>query len=72
MVGHEGQWLPPAIPSTLAGAQRRSAVALELAGRGDGYDAGALRYADAVLAGAETVLRSVVLQGTQNSARSNL
>ena len=62
MVGHEGQWLPPALPSTLAEAQRRSAAALELAGRGDGYDAGARRYTDAVMAGTETVLRAVVLQ----------
>jgi hypothetical protein len=62
MVGHEGQWLPPALPSTLEKAQRRSAAALDLAGRGDGYDAGARRYADAVLAGTETVLRAVVLQ----------
>jgi hypothetical protein len=62
MVGHEGQWLPPALPSTLVEAQQRSAAALELAGRGDGYDAGALRYADAVMAGTETVLRAVVLQ----------
>lgn len=62
MVGHEGQWLPPALPSTLGEPQRRSAAALELAGRGDGYDAGARRYADAVTAGTETVLRAVVLQ----------
>jgi hypothetical protein len=59
MVAHEGQWLPPVLPSTLAGAQRRSATALELAGRGDSYEAGAHRYADAVMAGAETVLRAV-------------
>jgi hypothetical protein len=62
MVGHEGQWLPPALPSTLVEPQRRSAAALELSGRGDGYDAGARRYADAVMAGTETVLRAVVLQ----------
>ena len=59
MVAHEGQWLPPVLPSTLAGAQRRSAAALEFAGRGDSYEAGARRYADAVMAGAETVLRAV-------------
>ena len=61
MVGHEGQWLPPALPSTLVEPQQRSAAALELAGRGDGYEAGALRYADAVLAGVEAVLRAVVV-----------
>jgi hypothetical protein len=62
MVGHEGQWLPPAVPSTLAGPQRRSAAAMELAGRGDGYDAGARRYADTVMAGTETVLRAVTFK----------
>lgn len=62
MVAHEGQWLPPVLPSTLTGPQRRSAAALEIAGRGDGYDAGAGRYADAVMAGTEAVLRSVVLR----------
>jgi hypothetical protein len=61
LVAHEGQWLPPELPSTLAGAQRRSAAALEAAGRGDGYDAGADRYADAILAATEAVLRSVAL-----------
>ena len=61
MVGHEGQWLPPALPSTLKAPQRRSAAAFELAGRG-GYDAGAHRYADTILAGTETVLRAVVLR----------
>jgi hypothetical protein len=59
MVAHEGQWLPPVLPSTLVGAQRRSAAALDLAGRGDGYDAGGRRYADAVMASTETVLRAV-------------
>lgn len=62
MVGHEGQWLAPVLPSTLGKQQRRSAAALELAGRGDGYDAGAGRYSDAVMAGTEAVLRSVVLR----------
>lgn len=62
MVGHEGQWLPPELPSTLGEPQRRSAAALELAGRGDGYDAGAHRYADAVMAGTEAVLRAVACQ----------
>lgn len=65
MVAHEGQWLQPALPSTLEGAQQRSATALELAGRGDGYDAGASRYADAVIAATEIVLRSVVVQETR-------
>jgi hypothetical protein len=65
MVGHEGQWLPPAIPSTLAGPQERSAAALELAGRGGGYGTGARRYADAVVAGAEAVLRSVVSENAR-------
>lgn len=64
MVGHEGQWLPPALPSTLEAEQRRSAAALELAGRGDGYDAGARRYADAVSAATETVLRAAVARKT--------
>lgn len=64
MVGHEGQWLPPVLPSTLGEPQRRSAAALELAGRGDGYEAGANRYSDTVMAGTEAVLRSVVLQGS--------
>ncbi|HET8956398.1 MAG TPA: hypothetical protein VFN18_12140 [Solirubrobacterales bacterium] len=62
MVGHEGQWLPPPFPSTLNGPQQRSAAALELAGRGDGYEGGAKRYCDAVVAGTEVVLRSLVLQ----------
>jgi hypothetical protein len=62
MVSHEGQWLPPALPSTLVEPQRRSAAALDLAGRGDGYEGGARRYTDAVMAGTETVLRAVVLQ----------
>lgn len=62
MVGHEGQWLPPPFPSTLKGQQQRSAAALELAGRGDGYEGGASRYCDAVMAGTEVVLRSLVLQ----------
>jgi hypothetical protein len=59
LVAHEGQWLPPPLKSSLAGPQRRSAVALESAGRGDGYEAGANRYTDAVLAGTEAVLRSL-------------
>jgi hypothetical protein len=62
MVGHEGQWLPPPFPSTLKGQQQRSAAALELAGRGDGYEGGANRYCDAVMAGTEVVLRSLVVQ----------
>jgi hypothetical protein len=62
MVAHEGQWLPPALPSTLEESQRRSAEALKLAGRGDGFDNGAKRYSDAVLAATETVLRFVALQ----------
>jgi hypothetical protein len=62
MVGHEGQWLPPPYPSTRKSAQQRSAAALELAGRGDGYEGGANRYCDAVMASAEVVLRSLVLQ----------
>lgn len=44
-----------------SGPQRRSSSALELAGRGDGLDAGALRYADAIMAGTEIVLRALVL-----------
>ena len=68
LVAHEGQWLPPALPSTLAGAQRRSAAALEVAGRGDGYDAGANRYADAVMAATEAVLRFVALQEATGQA----
>lgn len=62
MVGHEGQWLPPGLPSTLTEPQRRSGAALELAGRGDGHDAGGYRYADTVMAGTEAVLRALVLQ----------
>jgi hypothetical protein len=65
LVAHEGQWLPPLLPSTLKKEQQRSAAALELAGRGDGYDAGALRYADAVVAGTEAVLRSVVSENAR-------
>lgn len=62
MVGHEGQWLPPPFPSTLKDQQQRSAAALELAGREDGYEGGANRYCDAVMAGTEVVLRSLILQ----------
>jgi hypothetical protein len=62
LVAHEGQWLPPPFNSTLPGPQRRSAAALETAGLGDGYEAGASRYTDAVMAGTEAVLRSLVLQ----------
>ena len=62
MVSHEGQWLPPALPSTLKKPQQRSAAAFGRAGRGDGYDAGAHRYTDAVMAGTEAVLRALVLQ----------
>ena len=62
MVGHEGLWLPPPFPSTLKSPQQRSAAALELAGRGDGYEGGAKRYCDALMAGTEVVLRSLVLQ----------
>lgn len=62
LVGHEGQWLPPSLPSTLKGPQQRSAAALDLAGRGDGYERGATRYCDTVMASAEVVLRSLVLQ----------
>jgi hypothetical protein len=43
-------------------ATDRSAAAFELAGRGGGYDAGAYRYADTILAGTEAVLRAVVLR----------
>jgi hypothetical protein len=50
LVAHEGQWLPPPFNSTLAGPQRRSAAAVETAGLGDGFEAGARRYTDAVLA----------------------
>ncbi len=64
MVAHEGQWLPPAFPSTLEDSQRRSAAALKLVGRGDSYETGAKRYKDAVLAAAEVVLRFVALQET--------
>jgi hypothetical protein len=60
LVAHEGQWLPPPFKSALAGAQRRSAAALEAAGLSDGYEAGANRYTDAVMAGTEAVLRSLV------------
>lgn len=60
MVAHEGQWLPPLLPSTLGKEQQRSAAALEVAGRGGGYEAGGSRYSDAVMAGTESVLRSVV------------
>jgi hypothetical protein len=62
MVGHEGQWLPPPFPSTLKDQQQRSAAALDLAGRGDGYEGGANRYCDAVMAGTEVVLRSLLLR----------
>jgi hypothetical protein len=61
MVAHEGMWKQPPIPSTLGGQQARSAAAFELAGRGDGVVGGATRYADAVSAAAEAVLRSLVL-----------
>jgi hypothetical protein len=62
MVGHEGQWLPPSFPSTRKGPQQRSAAALKFAGRGDGYEGGANRYCDAIMAGTEVVLRSLLLQ----------
>jgi hypothetical protein len=62
MVAHEGRWKPPALPSTLPAAQRRSAGAFELAGRGDDLEAGWLRYADAVCAGTEAVLRAIALE----------
>jgi hypothetical protein len=62
LVAHEGQWLPPILPSTLKGPQCRSAAAFEIAGRGDGLDAGADRYAMAVIAGTEAVLRAVISQ----------
>ena len=68
MVGHEGLWRPPALSSTLAGAQRRSAAAFELAGRGDGLEAGWRRYTDAVAAGTEVVLRAAVLESTSPRA----
>jgi len=35
---------------------------MKLAGRGDGYEAGARRYADAVMAGTETVLRAATVK----------
>jgi hypothetical protein len=62
MVAHEGHWRPPALPSDLANQQRRSADAFELAGRGDGLESGSLRYADAVTAATEAVLRHLVLE----------
>lgn len=61
MVAHEGQWLPPALASTLEDSQRRSAAALKLAGRSDGYDSGGRRYNDTVMAATEVVLRFVAL-----------
>jgi hypothetical protein len=61
MVAHEGTWKPPGIVSTLPTAQRRSAAELDSAGLGDGLEGGALRYANAVAAATEAVLRSVVL-----------
>lgn len=64
LVAHEGQWLPPVLPSTLKGAQERSAAALDRAGRGDGHEAGAERYSGAVLAATEAVLRSIVIKET--------
>lgn len=62
MVAHEGLWKPPHITSTLRAEQRRTAAAFELAGRGDGLEAGWLRYTDAVSAGTEAVLRAIVLE----------
>jgi hypothetical protein len=64
LVAHEGQWFPPPFASTLAGPQRRSAAALEAAGRGDGYEAGAGHYSGAVLAATEAVLRFLVIRET--------
>jgi hypothetical protein len=62
MVAHEGRWPPPAFPSALSGAQTRSAAALEVAGRGDGFDAGLERYAAAASAATEAVLRAAVIK----------
>jgi hypothetical protein len=62
LVAHEGQWLPPVLPSSFKGAQERSAAALDRAGRGDGHEAGAERYSDAVLAATEAVLRSILTE----------
>lgn len=64
MVAHEGQWLPPAFPSTLEDSQRRSAAALKRVDGGSDYGAGAKRYSETVLAAAETVIRFVALEQT--------
>ena len=62
MVAHEGHWRHPVLESSLTNPQRRSAAAFELAGRGDGLEAGWLRYADAVSAATEAVLRHLVVE----------
>lgn len=69
LVAHEGMWNPPPVPSTLGAQQARSAAAFEVAGRGDGVDAGSARYADAVSAAAEAVLRSLVLAAAPEPTR---
>jgi hypothetical protein len=70
MVAHEGTWKPPGIASTLPTAQCRTAAAFDLAGRGDGLEGGALRYANAVAAATEAVLRSIVLRNPSGARAS--
>jgi hypothetical protein len=58
-VAHEGQWLPPPLPSDKPARQRRTANAFQIAARGDGMDSGWMRYVDTCAAAAEVVLRAV-------------
>ena len=57
-VAHEGTWKPPPLPVSGRPQQKRIADAFEMAGLGDGPDAGSTRYANIVVAGAELVLHT--------------
>ncbi len=59
-VAHEGLWAPPPLATGKPARRGRVAAAFTLAGRGDGLDAGWLRYADTSTAAVEAVLRAAV------------
>jgi hypothetical protein len=57
-VAHEGRWLPHPSASAKPNRQERVAAAFDVAGLGDGVEAGSARYAAACAAGVEVVLRA--------------
>lgn len=57
-VAHEGHWLAPPLASGKPDRQKRVASAFDIAGLGDGIEAGSVRYVAACAAGVEVVLRA--------------